>query len=123
MKYVLPVYPFVYNKLLSGKRQVDMHLMDKKMQRIRVGDTIEYLNPETRGRLQREVKGVAFFGDFETLIDMLPSQMFGYDDKEEIRLRVERLYPQKLQHEFGVCALFIGEPDNLKQLKMNYLER
>ena len=79
MKHLIEVYPFAYHKILGGQRKIDLRLYLKRFHNIRVGDTIEYVNAETKSCLLREVKGIALFQDFKTLIDMLPPEMIdGY---------------------------------------------
>ena len=80
MKHLIEVYPFAYHKILGGQRKIDLRLYLKRFHNIRVGDTIEYVNAETKSCLLREVKGIALFQDFKTLIDMLPTVMFGNHD-------------------------------------------
>ena len=49
--------------------------------------------------------------------------MIGYNNQDEIRVRVERMYSKSEQEEFGVCALFIEEPSVKRLMKMNRFER
>lgn len=123
MKHLIEVYPFAYRKILDGQRKIDLRLYLKRFHNIQIGDTIEYVNAETKSCLQRKVKGIAVFQDFETLIEMMPPEMIGYSNREEIRLRVERMYTKEQQKEFGVCAFFLDEPDAAKIVKMNFMER
>ncbi len=123
MKHLIEVYPFAYHKILGGQRQIDLRLYLKRFHNIHVGDTIEYVNAETKSCLLRVVKGIALFQDFETLIEMMPPELIGYSSREEIRLRVERQYSKEEQQKYGVCALFIAEPQSAKVVKLNFLER
>lgn len=123
MKHLIEVYPFAYHKILDGQRKIDLRLYLKRFHDIQIGDTIEYVNAETKGRLLRKVKGFAVFQDFEMLINMVPPEMIGYSSREEIRLRIERMYTKEQQKEYGVCAFFIDEPDAAKVIKMNFMER
>ncbi len=123
MKHLIEVYPFAYHKILGGQRKIDLRLYLKRFHNIHVGDTIEYVNAETKSCLLREVKGIALFQDFKTLIDMLPPEMIGYSSREEIRLRIERQYSKEEQEKYGACALFLAEPAQAKASVMNFLER
>lgn len=120
---ILEVYPFGYNKILSGQRKIDIRLYSESLQRLRVGDMIEYVNAETHEHLTREVKGIALFDSFDTLINMLPAEMIGYQTKEEIRVRIERMYSKKDEYKYGVCALFLEEPSIKRMMKFNHYER
>lgn len=122
-KQIIEVYPFAYHKILGGQRKIDIRPYTKRLHNLRVGDMVEYTNIETQTTIMREVKGIALFRDFDTLIDMLPPEMIGYNSREEIRIRIERMYSRQDEREFGVCALFIGEPSVRRMMKFNNLER
>ncbi len=123
MKYIIEIYPFAYNKILGGQRKVDLRPYYTRFHNLRVGDVIEYVNAETKHTMLREVKGIALFKDFETLIEMLPPEMIGYNNRDEIRLRVQRMYTPEEEKEYGACAFFIDEPASAKSSKIRYLER
>ena len=122
-KQVIRVYPFSYNKILGGQRKIDIRPYTPALQLLRVGDAIEYVNIETGATLVREIKGIALFPDFETLTQFLSPELIGYSNNEEIHVRVERMYTKEEQEKYGVCALFIAEPDIKKAMKFNSLER
>jgi len=122
-RHVIRVYPFSYNKIIGGERKIDIRPYTKGLQELRVGDLIEYMNIETKTSTIREIKGIALFPDFNTLIRMLPPQPIGYDNREEIRIRVERMYTPEEEAEYGVCALFIEEPSVKQMMKLSRLDR
>jgi len=122
-KKIIRVYPFSYNKILGGQRKIDVRPYVPALQTLRVGDMLEYVNIETQTSLVREIKGIALFENFETLIKMLPPEMIGYTDRDEVRVRVERMYSKEEEEKYGACALFIEEPSIRMQMKMNSLER
>lgn len=122
-KQIIRIYPFAYHKILDGQRKIDIRPYYRALHDVKVGDMIEYINIETQESVIREVKGIALFNDFNTMIKMLPPELIGYQTREEIKLRIERMYPQSEQDEFGVCALFIDEPSVRRMMKLNSLER
>ena len=122
-KKIIKVYPFSYNKILGGQRKIDIRPYTPALQELRVGDTLEYVNLETQNSVIREIKGIALFEDFDTLIRMLPPEMIGYDSREEIRIRLERIYSKEDENKYGVCALFIEEPSIKRLMKLNSMER
>lgn len=123
MKQIISVYPFAYHKILGGQRKIDIRPYSKRLQNLHVGDMVEYINIETQENVTKEVKGIALFQNFETLINMLPPEMIGYSSREEVRLRIERMYSRQEECEHGVCAIFISEPDVRRMMKLNNLER
>ncbi len=120
---MIEVYPFAYNKILGGQRKIDIRPYTERFHSLRVGDLLEYVNAETQMHITREVKGIALFDTFDTLIKMLPAELIGYQSKEEIRVRIERMYTKQEQDEHGVCALFIDEPDVRKLMKFDHVAR
>ena len=107
MQYKMDLSEFSFNKIKAGRR-VDMRLFDKKRQSLKIGDMIEYENINNpHEHIECLVQGMAVFDNFSNMIDCLTPQMLGYDDKEEIILRLIRAYSLDLQKNFNVVAIFI----------------
>lgn len=107
MQYKMDLSEFSFNKIKAGRR-VDMRLFDKKRQSLKIGDMIEYENINNpHEHVECLVQGMAVFDNFSNMIDCLTPQMLGYDDKEEIILRLNRAYSLDLQKNFNVVAIFI----------------
>lgn len=123
MKHVIKVMPFTYNKIAEGSKKLDVRLFDKQIQQIRLNDIIEYVNVEKDVKILCVVRGIAIFENFDMLIDTIPPQLVGYDDKEEIRVRVNRAYTKEQQKDCFACGLFISELDTSFFDKFKYLER
>lgn len=54
-----------------------------------------------------QVLGTAVFDNFSNMVDCLTPQMLGYDNKEEVILRLNRAYSLDMQKNFNVMAIFI----------------
>lgn len=107
MQYKMDLSEFSFNKIKAGRR-VDMRLFDKKHQSLKIGDMIEYENINNpHEHIECLVQGMAVFDNFSNMIDCLTPQMLGYDNKEEIILRLNRAYSLDLQKNFNVVAIFI----------------
>lgn len=107
MQYKMDLSEFSFNKIKAGRR-VDMRLFDKKRQSLKIGDMIEYENINNpHEHIECLVQGMAVFDNFSNMIDCLTPQMLGYDNKEEIILRLNRAYSLDLQKNFNVVAIFI----------------
>jgi len=122
-RHKIEVYPFSYNKILGGKRKIDIRPYKKNLHNLHIGDMIEYVNLETHTVTLKEVKGIALFNDFETLIKMLDPKLIGYDTREEIEVRVERMYSKDEISEYGVCAIFIDEPHVKHVMNLRCVDR
>ncbi len=123
VEHKIEVYPFSFNKLVSNTRKIDIRPYKKMLHNLTIGDEICYTNLETKEEVKKEVKGLALFGDFETAINMLDEKLIGYDSKEEIRIRVKRMYDKKEVKECGVVAFFIEEVKSHNQFKLKDIQR
>ena len=56
--------------------------------------------------------------DFDTTLKMLDPELIGYENREEVKVRVERMYAKEDVNKHGVCALFIEIPPITKTLKI-----
>ena len=121
-KHKIEVYPFSYNKIVGNIRKIDIRPYKKYLHNVGVGDMIEYINVETKDATIREVKGVALFDSFDTMLEMLPYKLIGYDNKNEIKVRIERMYTNG-DEENGVMAIFIDEPKVKRLVKFRALDR
>ena len=98
---------FSFNRIKAG-RKVDMRLFDKKRQSLKIGDVIEYENLNNpHEHLLCQVLGTAVFDNFGNMVDCLTPQLLGYDNKEEVILRLNRAYSLEQQKDFNVMAIFI----------------
>lgn len=108
-KHKMELGEFSFNKIKSG-RKLDMRLFDKKRQALKIGDTIEYINYNNPvEHMECKVHGFAVFDNFSMMIDCLTPNLMGYDDKEEILIRLNRAYSIEQQKDFNVIAIFIED--------------
>ena len=112
MKHVLSVHEFSFNKIKKGTRRVGVHLLDKQMQKVKLHDVIEMHNVSDGDVLECEVVGIAIFDNMEDLVDAIGPHALGYDNKEEIMVRVNRLFSKEMQDTFNAVGfyfrLFLG---------------
>ena len=107
MRYKMDLSEFSFNKIKAG-RKVDVRLFDKKRQSLKIGDVIEYENLNNpRERIVCLVLGTAVFENFSNMVDCLTPQMLGYTNKEEVILRLNRVYSVEQQKDFNVMAIFL----------------
>ena len=122
-KNIINVYPFAYHKIVQGDRKIDIRPYKRAMQEIGIGDVICYTNLETNEEVLRKVKGIALFDDFEVAIEMWDEKLVGYESKDEIRIRVERMYKKEEVDGGGVVAFFIDEVKHGLNLKLKEIQR
>lgn len=119
MKYSIEIHDFSFKKIKSGKRKIAIHLFDKRTQKIKLNDILILNHAETKEQLKCTIKGIAFFDNFSDLIDALSPEALGYTNKEEILIRLNRIYSQELQNALNVVAFFLAPHFD----KTNIIER
>ncbi len=119
MKHIFNIHEFSFNKIKTGLRTVSIHLFDKNAQQIKIHDILDIRNSSTGEHLECKIKGIAIFDNFEDLIDSLGYQPLGYNNKQEVMLRIQRIFPHNLQKSLNSVAFFL----ELLPEKNNYIER
>ena len=107
MKYTMKSNYISFNKMKNNECHVEVRLFDKKRQQLKIGDVIEFVNSRTQEKLLTQLRGIAIFENFEDMVDYLTPQLLGYDDKDELMLRLERLYPADMVSKFNLVGLFV----------------
>ena len=107
MKYTMKSNYISFNKMKNNECHVEVRLFDKKRQQLKIGDVIEFVNSRTQEKLLTQLRGIAIFENFEDMVDYLTPQLLGYDNKDELMLRFERLYPADMVSKFNLVGLFV----------------
>ena len=103
MKHVIPIIPWSYTQFLEGKKKIQLAVFDKVAQQVRVNDEIEFENVLTKEKLSCVVNGFVIFENFDIMVDTLPPELFGYDDRKEVKVRVNRLFSkEETENNFAV---------------------
>ena len=119
MKYIIDAHEFSFNKIKNGSRKIAIHLFDKNAQKIKINDILEIRNISNKESLECIVKGLAIFDNFNDLTDSLTSQALGYKNKEEVLIRINRMFSKELQQNLNSVAFFL-EP---RYERVNFIER
>lgn len=109
MKFTMSIMQIPFSKIMDSSKKIELRIYDEKRQKVKVCDVIEFVNASTGEKVKCLVKGLLVFEDFKSLVSFLPASLFGYDSKEEIKLRMERLASEEEQSEYGVVG-FVIEP-------------
>lgn len=108
MQYSMAIQGIPFNQIKSGVRKVEMRLLDEKRRKLKLNDIIEFVESRTGEKIYCIVKGLLVFNTFDELIDTLPLEVFGnYTDKDEIKLRIRRLYNDEDTKKYQVVGIFI----------------
>jgi len=100
------VHPTPYAKIANGSKTLEMRVNDPKRRRIRVGDTIEFINADDP-RLCALVTVLTLhpFESFDTLLSHFSATEFGGDSKENLLSEVRRLYTPEEESGHGVVGI------------------
>ncbi len=109
-KYHIGIHEFSFNKIKNGSRKVAVSLLDKQAQQLKIGDVLEVSNAKTGEKLSRKVKGVAIFDNFQDLVETLTPQALGYDNAEEVMVRLRRMYSPQQMADFNAVGFFLERP-------------
>jgi len=119
VKYIIDAHEFSFNKIKNGSRKIAIHLFDKNAQKIKINDILEIRNISNKESLECIVKGLAIFDNFNDLTDSLTPQALGYKNKEEVLIRINRMFSKELQQNLNSVAFFL-EP---RYERVNFIER
>lgn len=107
MHHTLPIMKMPFRKLLDGSKTIDVRLYNDKYQKIRPNDIIEFDCRELNDKATFWVKGFLVFESANTMAEVLPPEIFGYDNKEEVRVRLNRLFLYEDQHKYGLIGIIL----------------
>lgn len=66
MKHEMNLQPKHFNYMKNGTKRIELRLFDEKRQKIKIGDIIEFTNPDGE-KLEVKVVGLLRYGSFEDL--------------------------------------------------------
>ena len=72
-----------------------------------IGDILDIHNSSSGEHIEYLIKGIAIFDNFEDLTDSLTPQALGYDSKEEVIVRTNRMFSEELRQNLNVVAFFL----------------
>ena len=106
MKHKMGLQSKYFDYIKNGTKRIELRLFDEKRQRIRLGDIIEFTNPDGE-MLAVKVVGLLRYGSFEDLfkdydISILADKSM---TKRELLDVLNRFYPLEKQEELGVVGI------------------
>ena len=106
MKHEMGLQPKYFDYIKNGTKRIELRLFDEKRQRIRLGDTIEFTNPDGE-ILAVKVVGLLRYGSFEDLFKDYDISILADESmtKRELLDVLNGFYPLEKQHEMGVVGI------------------
>ena len=111
MTYFMNLHARPFFMIASGKKTIELRLLDEKRKLICVGDTLAFTNvQEEAPMLFCVVKKLHVFSNFEELYRSLPLEKCGYLQEELATASpkdMEAYYPVEKQRQYGVVGIEI----------------
>ena len=100
--------PKYYDFIKDGTKRIELRLYDKKRQKIKLGDEIEFSKSETE-KFKAKVAGLIRYQSFEDLFKDFPIEILADKtmSKNELLNVLSKFYTEEKQREFGVVGIRI----------------
>ena len=108
MIYEMKLNPAPFEMIKSGRKTIELRLLDEKRRQIRVGDGIVFTNTETGETLSASVTALHVFASFDELYRSLPLLKCGYTEETLAKASpsdMERYYSAEEQKQYGVVGI------------------
>ena len=106
MKHEMGLQLKYFDYMKNGTKRIELRLFDEKRQKINIGDTIEFTDPDGE-KLLVKVVGLLRYGSFEELFRDFDISMLADASmtKHELLEVLNGFYPLEKQHEMGVVGI------------------
>lgn len=108
MKHSMNLQQRYFDYIKNGTKRIELRLFDEKRQKIKVGDTIEFSNPEGES-FEAEVIDLLRYDSFEKLFADYDNSILADKSmtKEELLGVLQEFYTPEKQAEYGVVGIKI----------------
>ncbi len=95
-----------FNSIVSGKKSVESRLFDEKRQKIKLGDTIIFINRDDPAQTVKvQVIGLLHYKNFHDLFSHNDPKKFGGEDVEWLENQINEFYCLESQLKNGVLGI------------------
>ncbi len=109
-----------FNKILNGKKTIELRLFDEKRQKISIGDSIRFHSTENNNIIVATVKALHIFKTFEELYKTLPLDKCGYEDTNTAKPDdMLEYYTAEQIEKYGVVGIEIKNVQAITDIKKN----
>lgn len=111
MTHYMKLRPHPFAMIESGKKTIELRLLDEKRRQIALGDTLIFINTDSDAQIVCIVKNLYVFASFEELYRALPLDSCGYLPEEIAYASakdMEQYYTVQEQAQYGVIGIEIA---------------
>jgi len=109
MTHTMLLTPKPFDMIRRGEKTIELRLYDEKRRKVRIGDTIVFVNTENASdTLETKVTDLYIFDSFEELYSKLPLTECGYtpDDIDTASPKdMNVYYSEEQQRKYGVVGI------------------
>ena len=109
MTHTMRLAPEPFDMIRRGEKKIELRLYDEKRRKVRIGDTIIFVNTEnTSDTLETRVTDLYIFDSFEELYSKLPLTECGYtlsDIGTASPKDMNVYYSEEQQRKYGVVGI------------------
>ena len=101
-----------YEMISSGKKTIEIRVLDEKRRKLNVGDIIEFSKlPDLKDKIKVKITALLKYGSFNELINSVNMKNLGYSDnysKENFLKLCYSIYSKDLEQKYGVVGIKIS---------------
>ncbi len=108
--HIMKLKPSPFNKIKDGYKTIELRLYDEKRRMINIGDTIQFVQLETKETLDVIVEDIYIFDTFKDLYENLELLECGYTQETIMNASykdMELYYPLEKQLQYKVIGIKI----------------
>ena len=98
---------FAFNAIKSGKKTIEIRLLDEKRQTIKEGEYIEFTNRKDNSKLLTKVEKLYIFDSFEELFNNFDKKSLGLEEKDTYEI-VNKFYSEEEQKKYKALGIKIS---------------
>lgn len=108
MEHRMKLWEDPFNKILAGKKDIELRLNDPKRQMINIGDFITFSNNQTGQTILCQVTNLYHYKSFKELYNCFDKCRLGYNQDEECSYEdMEKFYLKSEIEKYGVLGIEI----------------
>lgn len=110
MIHEMKLFEEPFEKIKSGKKDIEVRLFDEKRKEIRIGDKIIFHKlPDKKENVSVVVIGFSVFSTFKDLFSNFSNQRFGHNNLSigQQLERIRKIYSQEEEKKNGVVGIHI----------------
>ena len=100
--------PIPFNKIVTGRKDVEMRLLTEERKKLSIGDQIRFINNVSQKTVLVEVTGLQRFKTFKELYAAYSKYRLGYHEEDKADYHdMNQFYTDENIKKFGVIAIEI----------------